>query len=69
VGILWSGTAPTFDGTPVQNTSKPAGITVAATAAAGGTKGSGGAAAVVGSLPGADGTDGKAGVSQATLGL
>ncbi|MDB4994457.1 MAG: hypothetical protein JWM74_1889, partial [Myxococcaceae bacterium] len=36
---------------------------------AGGTKGSGGAEAVAGSLPGADGTDGKAGVSQATLGL
>ncbi len=74
VGVLWTGTAPTIDGSPVGQAAVPdaggdAGTlaqVTAGTPGAAGMHGAGGAAVGAGA-PGADGTDGKSGTAAAVL--
>jgi hypothetical protein len=71
LGIGYSGSPPTFDGSPVAAGQTLARVTLGARAA-GGSKGSGGPAAstsVGQPQAGADGSPGTAGVAQAVLGL
>jgi hypothetical protein len=71
LGIGYTGTPPSFDGTPAAPAASLAGVTLGA-AGAGGPKGAAGAAAVtsVGQpQPGADGAPGFPGVAQAVLGF
>jgi len=71
IGIGYTGTPPSFDGTPVATAASLAGVTLGA-AGSGGRKGGAGAAALtsVGQpQPGADGAPGFAGVAQAVLGF
>jgi hypothetical protein len=75
VGVLWSGTAPTIDGSPVgQAVAADAGGTTGTlsqvnvgTAGAAGMHGSGGAAVTPGANAGTDGTDGKPGAAAAVM--
>ena len=71
IGIGYTGTPPSFDGTPVAPAASLADVTLGA-AGSGGRKGGAGAAALtsVGQpQPGADGAPGFAGVAQAVLGF
>lgn len=67
LGIGYSGTPPTFDGSAIAPAATLAGIIVSASKAAGGAQGLGGAS--TGLPSGADGAQGAVGVSQAVLAL
>jgi hypothetical protein len=72
VGLLYSGTAPTIDGTAATSSTTLTSVTVSSTPASGGAGGAKGAAAstVVGTpSPGSPGAAGAPGATQAVLGL
>ena len=69
VGIAWTGTAPTLDGTLTPTAPALAGVTLPSSAAAGGGGGAGGDAVATMARGGQTGATGAAGVAQAVLGL
>jgi hypothetical protein len=68
-GIVWTGTAPTVDGTVTNNATSLAGITVASTPAGGGGAGAAGDPVTGAARGGQTGAVGLSGVAQAVLGL
>ncbi len=69
VGVLWTGTAPTIDGSVTNNATTLASITVPTTPSTPGGPGAGGDAVEAGARVGQPGATGLPGVSQAVLGL